>query len=52
MPNSLLRGSWQLGTIMGIPLRVHFSWLLVFGLITWSLSTRYLQVKNEMAGMV
>ncbi len=41
MPNSLLRGAWQLGTIMGIPLRVHYSWLLVFGLITWSLSTQY-----------
>jgi Zn-dependent protease/CBS domain-containing protein len=26
---------------MGIPVRVHFSWLLVFGLITWSLSTLY-----------
>jgi len=26
---------------MGIPIRVHFSWLIVFGLITWSLSTYY-----------
>ncbi len=26
---------------MGIPVRVHFSWLIVFGLIAWSLSTAY-----------
>jgi Zn-dependent protease/CBS domain-containing protein len=26
---------------MGIPIRVHFSWLIVFGLITWLLSSRY-----------
>ena len=28
-------------TLWGIPIRVHFSWLIVFGLITWSLSTYY-----------
>jgi Zn-dependent protease len=28
-------------TIWGIPIKVHFSWLIVFGLITWSLSTYY-----------
>ena len=28
-------------TIMGIPIRVHFSWLIVFGLITWSLASRF-----------
>jgi Zn-dependent protease/CBS domain-containing protein len=41
MKGGLLKGAWQLGTIMGIPIRMHFSWLLVFGLITWSLSTQY-----------
>lgn len=41
MKNSVFKGTWQIGTIMGIPIRVHFSWLLVFGLITWSLSTQY-----------
>jgi Zn-dependent protease/CBS domain-containing protein len=41
MNRGLLKGAWQLGTIMGIPIRVHYSWLLVFGLITWSLSTQY-----------
>jgi len=28
-------------TIMGIPIRIHFSWLIIFGLITWSLSEFY-----------
>ena len=39
--NGLFQGSWKIGTIMGIPIRVHFTWLIVFGLITWSLSTFY-----------
>lgn len=41
MKTSLTQGSWELGSIMNIPIRIHFSWLLVFGLITWSLSTQY-----------
>jgi Zn-dependent protease/CBS domain-containing protein len=41
MNRTLLQGGWKIGRIMGIPIRVHFSWLLVFGLITWSLSTYY-----------
>ncbi|NOZ26289.1 MAG: CBS domain-containing protein [Nitrospirae bacterium] len=41
MNGSLLHGSWKVATIMKIPIRVHFSWLIVFGLITWSLSTFY-----------
>lgn len=36
-----MQGAWKIGKIMGIPIRVHFSWLIVFGLITWSLSTYY-----------
>lgn len=39
--NGLFQGAWKIGKIMGIPIRVHFSWLIVFGLITWSLSTFY-----------
>lgn len=39
--NGLFKGALKIGTIMGIPIRVHFSWLIVFGLITWSLSTVY-----------
>lgn len=41
MNGVLSSGAWKIGTIMGIPIRVHFSWLIVFGLITWSLSTFY-----------
>ena len=41
MNGTLIHGSWKIITIWGIPIRVHFSWLIVFGLITWSLSTYY-----------
>ncbi len=41
MNGTLFKGTWKVATIMGIPMRVHFSWFIVFGLITWSLSTRY-----------
>ncbi|MEK6699643.1 MAG: site-2 protease family protein [Nitrospirota bacterium] len=41
MNGTLSQGSWRIGTIMGIPIRVHFSWFIIFGLITWSLSTFY-----------
>lgn len=41
MNGGLFQGAWKIGKIMGIPIRVHFSWLIVFGLITWSLSTYY-----------
>jgi len=41
MNSASLKGAWKVGTIIGIPIRVHFSWLIVFGLITWSLSSRY-----------
>lgn len=41
MNTALQSGSLKIATIMGIPIRVHFSWLIIFGLITWSLSTFY-----------
>jgi Zn-dependent protease/CBS domain-containing protein len=41
MNGALYQGSLKIITIWGIPIRVHFSWLIVFGLITWSLSTYY-----------
>ena len=41
MNGMLSSGAWKIGTIMGIPIRVHFTWFIVFGLITWSLSTFY-----------
>lgn len=39
--NGMTQGAWRIGTIIGIPIRVHYSWLIVFGLIAWSLSTYY-----------
>jgi Zn-dependent protease len=39
--NASLKGAWKVASIMGIPIRVHFSWLIVFGLLTWLLSSRY-----------
>jgi len=39
--NGTLGGAWKIGSVMGIPIRLHFTWFLVFGLITWSLSTVY-----------
>jgi Zn-dependent protease/CBS domain-containing protein len=41
MNRSSLKGAWKVASIMGIPIRVHFSWLIVFGLLTWLLSSRY-----------
>lgn len=41
MNATLQSGSLKIAKIMGIPIRVHFSWLIIFGLITWSLSTFY-----------
>jgi Zn-dependent protease/CBS domain-containing protein len=45
----MLEGSWQIGRISGIPVRVHFSWFILFGLITWALATQYFpQVAPEL----
>jgi Zn-dependent protease/CBS domain-containing protein len=41
MNGTLQSGSMTIASIMGIPIRVHFSWLVIFALITWSLSTFY-----------
>ena len=41
MNGMLSQGSWKIGTIMGIPVRIHISWFIIFGFITWSLSTFY-----------
>src|SRR5687767_6252035 len=34
-------GTVRIARIFGIPIEVHFSWLIVFGLIAWSLATGY-----------
>ena len=38
---ALQQGAWKIGSVMGIPVRLHFSWFIIFGLITWSLSSYY-----------
>ena len=34
-------GSLQVARVFGIPIYVHFSWVLVFALIAWTLATNY-----------
>jgi hypothetical protein len=41
MEGFLRSGSLKIATVLGIPIRIHFSWLIVFGIISWSLSTFY-----------
>jgi Zn-dependent protease len=31
----------QIARVLGIPIHLHFSWLIIFGLIVWTLSTGY-----------
>lgn len=33
-----MEASVKLGRIWGIPIGLHLSWFLVFGLVTWSLA--------------
>lgn len=41
MNRTLLQSGWKIAKIIGIPIKIHFSWIIVFGLITWSLSSFY-----------
>jgi Zn-dependent protease/CBS domain-containing protein len=36
----------QVARVMGIPIHLHFSWLIIFGLIAWTLSTGYFPAKS------
>lgn len=36
-----MQDAWQIGRLFGIPLRVHISWLIIFGLVSWSLAGAY-----------
>ncbi len=33
---------WQIGRILGIPIKIHVSWFVVFAFVTWSLATGYM----------
>jgi Zn-dependent protease len=37
----MMRDAWRIGYLFGIPLRIHVSWLIVFGLVSWSLAAGY-----------
>ncbi|MGH2405774.1 MAG: M50 family metallopeptidase [bacterium] len=36
-----MTGTWRVARILGIPIEVHATWLIVFILIAWSLATGY-----------
>jgi Zn-dependent protease/CBS domain-containing protein len=36
----------QIARVIGIPIYLHFSWLILFGLIVWTLSTGYFPAQN------
>ena len=40
--------SIKLGHIWGIPIGLHFSWFLIFGLVTWSLALGYFPAEFPM----
>ncbi len=37
----MLRGGIPIGKVFGISLRLHYSWFLIFALITWALAAEY-----------
>ncbi len=37
----MFENSWQIGKVMGIPIRLHVSWFVIFALITFLLATQY-----------
>lgn len=37
----MLRGGVPLGKFFGIPVRLHWSWFIIFGLVTWLLAESY-----------
>jgi Zn-dependent protease/CBS domain-containing protein len=41
-----VRGSINIGTILGIPIRLNVSWFLIAALITWSLASGYFPQAN------
>jgi Zn-dependent protease/CBS domain-containing protein len=36
----------QIARVIGIPIHLHFSWLIIFGLIVWTLSTGYFPAQS------
>ena len=48
----MLDGGIPLGSILGIKIRLHYSWFIVFGLITWALAASYFPAEYPRWGQV
>jgi Zn-dependent protease len=48
----MMQGSFKLGTLAGIDIRIHYTWLLAIFLIAWSLALGYFPMSNDSAGPV
>jgi Zn-dependent protease/CBS domain-containing protein len=40
-----MNSSLKIGRIFGIPIELHISWFLIFGLLTWSLASSYFPIE-------
>ena len=47
-----MQGSFKLGTFAGIDIRLHYTWLLAFFLIAWSLALGYFPMSGDALGPV
>ena len=45
-----MQGSFRVGTIAGIDIRIHYTWLLALFLIAWSLALGYFPMSDRSAG--
>ena len=37
----MLKGGIPLGRLLGVSIRLHYSWFIIFALVTWALATSY-----------
>ena len=42
-----MQGSFKLATLAGIDIRLHYTWLLAFFLIAWSLALGYFPMSGQ-----
>lgn len=47
-----MQGSFKLGTLAGIDIRLHYTWLLAFFLIAWSLALGYFPMAGDSGGPI
>src|SRR5688572_24500917 len=40
-PSGPMQGTFRLFTLFGIQVLIHYTWLFIFALLTWSLATGY-----------